>query len=125
MKLIPLKHLLVARDKSIYWYVGEVLGTETYGKVADMIGCGSCINQNLNQMWDEKLLAKRDVWYGEPRINDIIYVFEITDMTKWLDIFHKNSFVSYNMLQGYSNKEYTKLVYELVDRVFEENFRAV
>ena len=114
MKLLPMKHLLVTRDRKIYWYIGDVLNTKN-----NLIGCGTSTNVNIKNIWDDKLLGLRDknkntYIFGEPRGYDVIYIYEILDMEKWLDIFHKIKYVELIHLDGYT-KEYTKLVYERID----------
>lgn len=122
MKLIPIKHLLIARDGSIYWYVGDKLSTyNQYGKL-NLIECGGRdVNRLLSDGWDNKLLAKRDgfwnIWTKNAREKDIIFIYEITDMAMWLKIFHEHEFIKPYMLTKFTHKPYAKLVYELIDGV--------
>lgn len=123
MNIIPMKHLLVTRDGEIYWYVGDGLNTkdESNEKI-DLIACGTDINCLLSNGWTNNLLAKRDGYWDiiaeNARDKDIIYIYEITDMTQWLSIFHEYKFIKPVMLKkGFTWKPYVKLVYELIDNV--------
>lgn len=124
MDIIPMKHILIARDGSIYWYVGNLLQkyyNET-NRYNDLISCETDINRNLLTGWDNKLLAKRDgYWEGFaefPREKDIIFIYEIINMEEWLEIFHKYEYIKPFMFKkNFTNTKYVKLVYELIDSV--------
>ena len=118
MKLKPLKHLLVTREKLVYWYVGDdFLESEN-----NLIGCWCATNKKFEEYWDENFLAKRDSWsrlMEEPRKHDILYIYEITDMEEWISVLQDHQFVKFHDIRAFTHDAYCKLVYELVDRVIE------
>lgn len=117
--LTPMKHLLISRDKQVYWYIGNSLNPRY-----DVIACDTAINRNLDETWDINLLALRHGLprYEEPRKLDIIYIYEITNLNEWLDIFHKEPFIKFDthIREPYSFYPFVKQIYERIDNELEE-----
>ena len=121
INITPLKNLFITRDGNVYWYVGDKLNTiNDSNEKIDLIACRTDLNNSLSVGWTNGLFAKRDGYWDifaeEARDKDIIFIYEIIDMTKWLNIFHKYNFITPDMIRnGFTRTPYTELIYERVE----------
>lgn len=117
--LIPMKHLLISRDRQVYWYIGNSMNPQY-----NVIGCGTAVDRILDDTWDENLIAFRDgrLCYEEPRELDIIYIYEITDFNLWLETFHKEPYTKFNVHINvpFAFYPFVKQIYERIDNELEE-----
>lgn len=114
-KDLTIEHLLVTRNRQVYWHVGDKLGTKN-----NVIGCTSSTNKKLDEIWDENLLTYRDdrcPCYEEPRYLDVIYIYKIIDMEQWFEIFHENDYIDFeeHLQDDYTYKPFVKQIYERID----------
>lgn len=118
--LIPMKHLLISRDRQVYWYIGDSTNPQY-----NVIACGTAVDRDLDNTWDENLIAIRHdsmLGYEEPRKLDIIYIYEITNFNLWLEIFHKEPYIKFNVHINvpFAFYPFVKQIYERIDNELEE-----
>lgn len=123
--LTPMKHILVTRNKGVYWYLDKSYFGNNNIKCLTSTG-----NINLEQ-WTDDLLFNRNEWCYQcfHRDFDVILIYEIIDAHSWLNILTKklnDGFIDVKQFiaeQDYfgKNKPYLKLVYERIDGCFEDN----
>jgi hypothetical protein len=117
--LIKLKSIFITRSGGVFWYVDT-----TFGEENTCISLGSNLDRDLS-WWNDELLAHRDsMWYypdHNAREDDVIYLYEILDMSQFLDLLRENRFFKYPELfnNGYTNEPWVKLIWERIDSVLE------
>lgn len=125
--LIPFKHVLISRDGTVYWYIDEnIIKSQNHKSVKfdkhNMLCLSAGCDRIFDDYWQKDLLAKREGWsslYEEPRKNDIIYVYEITDHYDFFEIVRKVPFVEFKEFKDYLGRPCVKLIYERIDGVME------
>ena len=113
-ELIPMRHLLITRNREVYWYIGDEMNP-----YKNVICCGTSTDVK-DKIWDNDLLADRKgnlSSYEEPRNFDVIYVYEITNANMWFKIFHEIQFIEFekHIRRNYANVPFVKKVYERID----------
>ena len=119
-ELKPLEHILITRSRQVYWYVGEALNTQKECK-----SLYTYVDCNLDT-WDDNLISIRDgsvyISEKEPRLHDIIYVYEVTDMDSLFKLFRTIDYIKYPdyFNKRYFGKDWCKLLYERIDGGLED-----
>lgn len=109
-------NVAITRDGCMYLY--KLLNGEY-----QMYGLSGDPTKEYQRYWDTNLLARRDgpwEWLADkPRDKDIIYLFEITDEIKFLDIIREIKYMKYNDLFHYTDAKFCNLIFERIDGVME------
>mgnify|MGYP003370062846 FL=1 len=109
-------NVAITRDGCMYLY--KLLNGEY-----QMYGLSGAPTKEYQRYWDTNLLARRDgpwEWLADkPRDKDIIYLFEITDEIKFLDIIREIKYMKYNDLFHYTDAKFCNLIFERIDGVME------